>query len=122
MIRRPSYNFLYYGLDHLVDEYSVDWGFPDAISTNTTPLEGDAPRGTVITGVFRWGDYNNSAGYYHTGISVGDGKIISLGSDGLILEDATGVVGGCFPSAGYSEVNVGDYRYSNSNPAPVSGR
>lgn len=107
---------------HLVDEYSVDWGFPDAISTNTTPLEGDAPRGTVITGVFRWGDYNNSAGYYHTGISVGDGKIISLGSDGLILEDATGTVGGCFPSAGYSEVNVGDYRYSNSNPAPVSGR
>ena len=57
-------------------------------------------------------------GYYHTGISVGDGKIITLGSDGLILEDATGAVGGCFPSAGYSEVNYGDYRYSNTNPAP----
>jgi hypothetical protein len=104
----------------LLDEYSVDWGFPDAINTNTTPLEGEAPRGSVITGVFRWG-YNNSAGYYHTGVSVGDGKIISLGSDGLILEDATGTVGGAFPSVGYSEVNVGDYRYSNSNPAPASG-
>lgn len=73
------------------------------------------PRGSVITGVFRWGDYSNSAGYYHTGISIGDGKIISLGSDGLILEDAAGTVGGCFPSAGYSEVDVGDYR----SPAPI---
>jgi hypothetical protein len=103
----------------LLDEYSIDWGFPDAINTDTSPVDGDAPKGSVITGVFRWGDYNNKAGYYHTGISVGDGKIISLGSDGLILEDATGTVGGCFPSAGYSEVGYGDYRYSNTNPAPA---
>ncbi|MEE9177506.1 MAG: hypothetical protein V3U46_03655 [Acidimicrobiia bacterium] len=40
----------------------------------------------------------------------------------MILEDATGTVGGCFPSAGYSEVNVGDYKYSSSNPAPAGGQ
>ncbi len=111
--------------DHpvLEDAYSVSWGFPDEVSTNTTTLDGDAARGSVLTGVYRWNaDYNNSAGYFHTGISIGDGKIVSLGSDGLELEDATGTVGGCFPSVGYSEVQVGDYRYGRLNPAPTGSQ
>jgi hypothetical protein len=102
----------------LLDEYSVDWGFPDEINTNTSPLTGQAPSGSVITGSFRWWDYDNSAGYYHTGISIGDGKVISLGSDGLIMEDATGMVDACFPSAGYTNIQFGDYAYSGTNPAP----
>ena len=102
----------------LLDEYSIDWGFPDEINTNTSPLDGEAPSGSVITGSFRWGSYDNSAGYYHTGISIGDGKVISLGSDGLILEDATGMLDACFPSAGYTNVRFGDYAYSGTNPAP----
>jgi hypothetical protein len=102
----------------LLDEYSVDWGFPDEINTNTSPLTGEAPSGSVITGSFRWRDYDNSAGYYHTGISIGDGKVISLGSDGLIMEDATGMVDACFPSAGYTNIQFGDYAYSGTNPAP----
>ncbi len=103
---------------YLSDEYSVDWGFPDLINTDTSPLTGQAPRGSVITGSFRWGDYDNTAGYYHTGISIGDGKVISLGSDGLILEDATGAVDACFPSVGYTNVQYGSYAYSGTNPAP----
>ena len=101
-----------------LDEYSVDWGFEDEINTNTQPLTDQAPRGSVVTGSFRWGDYDNSAGYYHTGISIGDGKIISLGSDGLILEDTTGKLGGCFPTAGYTNIQFGDYAYGKDNPAP----
>ena len=104
----------------LLDEYSIDWGFADEINTNTSPIGDEgAPAGSVVTGVFRWGDYNNTAGYYHTGISIGDGKVISLGSDGLLMEDTTGAVSAAFPSVGYSEVNVGDYAYGNQNPAPA---
>lgn len=102
----------------LLDEYSVRWGFTDRHVTNQIPLTGEAPRGSVITGSFRWGSYDNSAGYYHTGVSIGDGKIISLGSDGLILEDATGAVDACFPSIGYENIQYGDYKYGQHNPAP----
>jgi hypothetical protein len=102
-----------------LDEYSVPWGFDDDISTNPAPLKGNAPRGSVITGVSRWG-YNNDAGYYHTGIEVGDGWVVSLGSDGLLLEQTTGTVGGAFPSVGYSEVQFGDYNYGRNNPPPAA--
>ncbi|MGD2102745.1 MAG: hypothetical protein PVG83_10995 [Acidimicrobiia bacterium] len=106
------------GEEVFLDEYSVDWGFSDSISTDAASIDGEAPSGTVLTASFRWGEYDNSAGYYHTGISIGNGKVISLGSDGLILEDATGMVDACFPSVAYTDVRFGDYAWGRTNPAP----
>ncbi len=73
-------------------------------------LESDAPRGSVITGSLKWGDYNNTADYYHAAISLGDAKVLSLGVDGLILEEATGHLTGAFPEIRYSEILVGSYQ------------
>ncbi|MEZ5244068.1 MAG: hypothetical protein R2707_03155 [Acidimicrobiales bacterium] len=110
------------GEEFLVDDYSASWNFVDEINTDTSAFDSDtAVRGEVITGSSRVDSWNNSAGYYHTGIYLGDGKVLSLGGGGLLLEDATGLVDATFHRFGYDDVQSGAYRYGSLN-APPSGR
>jgi hypothetical protein len=78
--------------------------------------KGEIPRGKVI--VFIAWAWNNTAGYYHVGISVGNGKIAhdtSIG--GVQISDIPDV-----NSIGYSEIRIGDYnwRLAGETSAPVS--
>jgi len=110
------------GEEFLEDDYSASWNFVDEINTDTSAFDSDtASRGEVITGASRVDSWNNSAGYYHTGIYLGDGKVLSLGGGGLLLEDATGLVDATFHRFGYGDVQSGAYRYGTLN-SPPSGR
>lgn len=110
------------GEEFLEDDYGASWNFVDEINTDTSAFDSDtASRGEVITGASRVASWNNSAGYYHTGIYLGDGKVLSLGGGGLLLEDATGLVDATFHRFGYGDVQSGAYRYGTLN-SPPSGR
>jgi hypothetical protein len=62
------------------------------------------PRNKIVVGVAH--AFNNSSGYYHVGISVGDGTIVSLGS-GQNVHVQRGVLQ--FPLESYRDVRVADY-------------
>jgi len=72
----------------------------------------EIPRGQVVFGVHRL-PYNNKAGFYHVGISLGGGMVISLGSgepgEQLRVEKAEDA----FPAYAYSEVYYGDYNWGH---------
>ncbi len=110
------------GEEFLEDDYSASWNFVDEINTDTSAFAVDtAVRGEVITGASRVDSWNNSAGYYHTGIYLGGGKVLSLGGGGLLLEDATGLVDATFHRFGYGDVQSGAYRYGALNSPPSGG-
>lgn len=65
------------------------------------------PKGKVVEGVAR--AFNNQSGFYHVGISLGDGRIISLsGGTGIHIENVSSL----FSSFLYSEVRVADYNWA----------
>lgn len=104
----------------LLDDYAIRWDFPDDINKDTSPYSDDtATRGEVVTGASRVDSWNNKEGYYHTGIYVGDGQVISLGGGGLLLEDTTGLVDATF-NAGYGRVDIGAYDFGHFN-TPAAG-
>ena len=100
------------------------WGTDDSIlARGDVALDGDPVRGKIVTGIDRDDDENNSAGYFHVGVSVGNGWVVSLSSSGLKAEPISGLpYFACFPSTQYGEVRVGDYWYQNTSPAPVNPR
>jgi len=64
------------------------------------------PAGKIVVGVAR--AFNNNAGYYHVGISLGNGKVISLSGDtNLHIENTADL----FPRWAYSEVQLHDYNF-----------
>jgi hypothetical protein len=115
---------------------SVYWGFPvgnprTTIGNGTSVGEiiineasgdardnpGQVQRGQIVTGIGRWA--NNTMGYNHVGIAVGNGQVISLGSGGLKKDAMGGLVTGAFSKLGFSFVYAGDYQWQKSNPAPA---
>ena len=75
--------------------------------------ESDIPRGKVVVGVAR--AFNNTSGYYHVGISLGNGRIVSLSGDvNLHIKS----VGDLFSRLGYSEVRIADYNWRTSQAVP----
>ncbi len=94
----------------------VKWGAQISVFGN--PIPGDPrtdapPTGNVVVGqAWAW---NNKSGYFHVGISVGGGRVVGLGSDGLIDEPA----GDVFPSIWYPTVFSAPYNYDTTNPAPA---
>jgi hypothetical protein len=71
------------------------------------------PRNKVVVGVARLG--NNTNGYFHVGISLGDGRIISLGQGSDIHIQSAAVV---FPQGLYQEVRVADYSWMGAQSDP----
>lgn len=107
------------GAERPSGDYSLHWYFADRVVAENIPLDGDPPAGEVVTGVARLGN-NNDSGYYHTAISIGDGRVIGLGGDGLVNESATGLIDATFNRAFYSDVHSGPYNYNYWNPEPGS--
>ncbi|GEM_PF-5650003 len=70
----------------------------------------EIPRGKVVFGV-GWTD-NNAGGFFHVGISLGDGKVISLrggdSGENLRIENTEEVF-----SRGYREVYYGEYNWGH---------
>jgi len=64
------------------------------------------PAGKIVLGVAR--AFNNNAGYYHVGISLGNGTVISLGGDSNLHIEKTADL---FPRWAYSDVQVHDYNF-----------
>lgn len=65
------------------------------------------PKGKVVEGVAR--AFNNPSGFYHVGISLGDGRIISLsGGTGVHIEQTAEL----FSSLYYKEVRIADYNWA----------
>ena len=74
--------------------------------------DSEIPRGKVVVFVAR--AFNNDAGYYHVGISLGGGKIAHNSSSGNVqISDVSDV-----NSIGYSEVRVSDYNFRDALPTP----
>jgi hypothetical protein len=74
------------------------------------------PRNKIVVGVARF--FNNPSGFYHVGVSLGDGRVISLsGGSNIHVELTRGQFGGW----GYSQVLIGDYPWAqaqNDSAAP----
>jgi len=98
----------------------VKWGAKVHVQGNPKPGDprnsdpGPPPKGDVVTGVAL--AFNNTSGFYHVGISTGGGRVVGLGSDGLI--DAP--VDDMFPSLWYTNVFSSSYAYGTGNEAPAA--
>jgi hypothetical protein len=74
------------------------------------------PRNKIVVGVAR--AFNNPSGFYHVGVSLGDGRVISLSGGSNIHIELTGGLFGWT----YSQVLIGDYPWAqaqNDNAAPA---
>jgi len=67
------------------------------------------PRGKVVIGVART-KRNNVAGYFHIGVSVGNGWVVSLWGGGLQKQATRDL----FSESTYSEVRIADYPWAKS--------
>ena len=68
----------------------------------------DIPRGKIV--VFRAYAFNNTSGYYHVGVSLGNGKIAHNSSSGNMQISNLSDVN----SIGYSEIRISDYDWRAS--------
>ncbi|MGB8362741.1 MAG: hypothetical protein WCE80_15180 [Acidimicrobiia bacterium] len=98
-----------------LDGLQPHWGIVPWVQDPAT-LGGDVERGSILTGRSYWG--SNQAGYYHVAIAIGDDDVISLRNGGLSKQGTWGWWGACFSPAVYYYLDVGEYKYSSTNPAP----
>lgn len=68
----------------------------------------DIPRGKIV--VFRAYAFNNTSGYYHVGVSLGNGKIAHNSSSGNMQISNFADVN----SWGYSEIRISDYDWRSA--------
>jgi len=71
------------------------------------------PRNKIVVGVAR--AFNNPSGFYHVGVSLGDGRVISLSGGSNIHIEQTGDL---FGRVYYSEVLIGDYPWAQAQNDP----
>jgi hypothetical protein len=100
-----------------VEGLQPQWGIVPWVHDPST-LGGDVERGSIVTGRSYWG--SNQAGYYHVAIATGEDEVISLRNGGLSKQATWGWWGGCFSPAVYYYLDVGEYKYSAANPAPLN--
>jgi hypothetical protein len=95
------------------------WGLHERVFRADLAVPGgtEVPRGQAVTGVAKWLTGVNKAGYTHIVVSLGDGQVIGLGTDGLEKE----TVDECFNPWFYEGVEHGPYRYGGMNAAPTGG-
>jgi len=105
----------------------VYWGPTIGCFTNASgdawANPGAVQPGQLVVGV--GGDIvssNNTFGYNHVAIAIGNGQVIGLGSNGLSKNDIVNKwgLGGMFWKVSYSKAFIADYKWSPTNPAPAA--